>query len=259
MQNNTFSGETPRLKLIVVEEISSTNDYFKSNSSNFKPLPEWTAIMAINQTAGRGQRGNSWLVEPGKNLTFSFLLRPDFLKLEAHFTLNMLISIGLLDWLEELGILAQIKWPNDILIQGKKVAGFLIENSSRAGKITQSIIGIGANINQTQFPPHLVERATSLARYRGRQWPELSELCLSLLKHLHRRISGYRTQEFSNAELLTAYNKRLYRQGVWAPYHDPNTGDFEAKIEKVEADGQLLIGDRNGKMSKYRFKEIEFL
>jgi len=76
LQNNTFSGESLRQKLIVLDEIGSTNDYLKSKLSNFKPLPEWTAIMAKNQTMGRGQRQNSWKSEPNSNITFSFVIYP---------------------------------------------------------------------------------------------------------------------------------------------------------------------------------------
>src|SRR5690606_10136459 len=121
LQNNTFSGETPRQKLIVLDEIGSTNDYFKTDSTKFKPLPEWSAIMAKHQTAGRGQRGNTWIVEPGVNLTFSVLLYPDFLGLNQHFALNILVSLSIIDWLDYRGIPAEIKWPNDIIINHKKV------------------------------------------------------------------------------------------------------------------------------------------
>ena len=178
LQNNTFSGETPRQKLIVLDEIGSTNDYFKTDSTNFKPLPEWSAIMAKHQTAGRGQRGNTWIVAPGVNLTFSVLLYPNFLSLPQHFTLNILVSLSIIDWLDRLGIPAQIKWPNDIIIHHKKVAGFLIENSSRAGKINKSILGIGVNINQTEFPSDLKEKATSLQLQTGQKWDDLLNFVL---------------------------------------------------------------------------------
>ncbi|MGO1787036.1 MAG: biotin--[acetyl-CoA-carboxylase] ligase [Sphingobacterium sp.] len=259
MQNNTFSGETPRQKLIVLDEIGSTNDYFKTDSTNFKPLPEWSAIMAKHQTAGRGQRGNTWIVAPGVNLTFSVLLYPNFLSLPQHFTLNILVSLSIIDWLDRLGIPAQIKWPNDIIIHHKKVAGFLIENSSRAGKINKSILGIGVNINQTEFPSDLKEKATSLQLQTGQKWDDLPQLCLALLERLQRRVNSYKEQRVSSASLLSQYNQHLYRIGVSSCFRCPEKGKVKGTIEKVDMDGQLIIRHQDGDIYTYRFKEIEFI
>lgn len=259
LQNNTFSGETLRQKLIVLDEIGSTNDYLKTQTTNFTPLPEWSAIMAKHQNQGRGQRGNTWLVEPGKNLTFSFLIYPEFLKLKNQFSLSVWVSLSLVEWLENLGIRAQIKWPNDIMISGKKVAGFLIENSSRGETLRQSIIGIGLNINQTKFPQDLSSRVTSVALSTGKTQNELQEMCLSLLSHLQQNFTTFKEQMESSGELLRAYNKRLYRRGIWAPFRSIADGDLEGRIESVNADGDLSLRHRNGAISQYRFKEIQYL
>lgn len=259
LQNNTFSGETLRQKLIVLDEIGSTNDYLKTQSTNFKPLPEWSAIMAKHQTQGRGQRGNSWLVQSGKNLTFSFLVYPEFLKLKDQFSLSMWVSLSLVEWLDSLGIPAEIKWPNDIMIAGKKVAGFLIENSNRGEKLRQSIIGIGVNINQTEFPPDLSSRANSIALYTGETQNDLEELCLSLLGRLQEHFTAFKEQEVTAKDLLQAYNKRLYRSGIWAPFRCVENGDMEGKIESVNSNGELALRRRNGEIYQYRFKEIQYL
>lgn len=259
MQNNTFSGETLRQKLIVLDEIGSTNDYFRTDSTKFTPLPEWTAIMAKSQTKGRGQRNNTWEVEPGKNLTFSFLLYPNFLNLDQHFVLNMLISLALADWLEHLDIPANIKWPNDVIVNHKKIAGFLIENSSRAGKISRSIVGIGVNINQTDFPIDLQERASSLALETGQKWTDLPQRCLELLEHVHRRVTSYQQKDVAADDLLHQYNQRLYRRGTWSRFRCTNKGMIEGCIEEVDPSGQLVLRHSDGARSTYRFKEIQFL
>ena len=117
-------------------------------------LPEGTLILTEDQTRGRGQMGNKWLTEKGKNLTFSIVLYPSFLRPNQHFYLTQFVSIAIQEVIQELlpdkGI--KIKWPNDLYVENRKLAGILIENILSGHRIQSSILGIGLNVNQVQFP-----------------------------------------------------------------------------------------------------------
>lgn len=257
MQNNTFSGESRRQNLIVLDELGSTNDYLKSELANFKPLPEWSAIMARHQTAGRGQRDSTWTVEPKSNLTFSFVLYPDYLNLQDHFTLNMLISLGIHDWLISKGITPEIKWPNDILINHKKVCGILIENKSAGMKIKQSVVGIGVNVNQKQFFDGLENTASSLFKETGITTENLEEECLNLLAFLQNRIENFKNKKLTTNDLLKTYNNFLFLRDKPARYASSDI-TFQAILRKVDANGQLYLEQSDG-IKTYFFKEVRFL
>lgn len=257
MQNNTFSGDSLRLSLIVLDEVTSTNDYFKTQLSNFKPLPEFTAIMAKKQTNGRGQRDSTWLSEENANITFSLLLYPTFLKLPDHFILNMCISLGLIHWFHSLQIDAKIKWPNDIMINNKKVCGILIENTSNSKGIKHAIVGIGVNANQENFPAEIKHKASSILRETSYRLPSLETACEAIIRHIHQLYSRLQKKEISTDQLLEEYNKNLFLRGQTGLYR---AGDetFEAEIKEVSPDGKLHLL-RNYQISTFYFKEVEFL
>src|ERR1035441_10550859 len=137
--------------LITLDSVASTNNFAKDMLSNTRPV-EGTAIMAKEQYAGRGQMGNAWETESGKNLTCSFILYPEFLEADKQFFLNMAVALAVKDFCEHvLHDEIKIKWPNDIYYHDKKLGGILIENSISGNKISSSVIGIGINVNQTAF------------------------------------------------------------------------------------------------------------
>ncbi len=256
MQNNTFSGDSLRQKIIVLEQIGSTNDYLKSQLSNFKPLPEWTAIMARHQTHGRGQRGNVWTVPPNKNITVSTLLYPKFLSLQDHFLLNMLISLGIIDWLKSLKIDAEIKWPNDILLNGKKIAGILIENSSTSKAINHAIIGIGINVNQQEFPAEIKATASSILKETGNEIHDLVKACEDLLQSIQNKYDAFKSEKITQEELLNLYNKLLFQRDIPAIYTS-NDIQFEGIIRKVDRNGLINI-ESASELKSYQFKEVVF-
>ena len=152
MQNNIFSGLFVGQNLVTLKQVDSTNNFLKNILSNSKPVPEGTVIMAEEQYAGRGQRENKWHAEPGKNLTFSILLKPHFISAAGQFDLTRAVSMGVFEALEPiLGTQLKIKWPNDIYYADKKLGGMLIENILQGSQIKNSIIGIGINVNQDNF------------------------------------------------------------------------------------------------------------
>ena len=138
--------------IIWLESVDSTNDEAKRHISDIDNL---SVLSALEQTAGRGQRGNSWTSAPGENLMFSIVLKSPALMAEEHFALNEIAALSVSEFLSTYGIKAQIKWPNDIYVDEKKICGILIENSFRGKSISSSIIGIGLNINQRNFNVNL--------------------------------------------------------------------------------------------------------
>lgn len=156
--NTLFLGR----KLFHFPQLPSTNSWLNENlSSN---LPDGTAVITDYQTLGKGQRGSVWEVSAGLNLTFSFLLKPDFLEASAQFDLSRVVALGISDAIKSISNgSVSIKWPNDIYLNKLKLGGILIENHLRGSSINESIIGIGINVNQIDFPIHLT-KATSLKR-----------------------------------------------------------------------------------------------
>ena len=257
MQNNTFSRLYLRQNLIVLNEVSSTNDYLRQHLSNIKPLPEATAIMAIQQTQGKGQRGNTWHSSPEESLTISFLLYPQNLSVQQAFNLNMMISIGIQEWLTKWLPHTQIKWPNDLYVNHKKLGGILIENQLSGTQIRSSIIGIGINIHQKFFPADIAQRATSLD-LEGNTHPQhftLKDYALSLLGDL---LTSYSETDLNDTEgLLNKYQKNLYQKDTIASYQIEKQ-IHSGILQGVEPDGRLRV-NINGKNQLFDFKEIRFL
>ena len=151
-------------KIISLPDCESTNSLMATMSQN-SVLDEGTVIIAENQTKGRGQAGNKWISQPGVNLTFSVLLRPVFLEPTQQFYLNMAIGLALCHAISNsVHHKVWLKWPNDVMVDDKKVCGILIENQIQGQVLSQSVAGIGVNVNQTAFEwPH----ATSMKLLLG--------------------------------------------------------------------------------------------
>ena len=138
--------------IIWMKSVDSTNNEAKRRISDIDNL---SVLSALEQTAGRGQRGNTWTSDAGANLMFSIVLKSPSLIVEDHFILNEIAALSVADFLSTYGIKAEIKWPNDIYVHEKKICGILIENSFHRKSISYSIIGIGLNINQRNFDVNL--------------------------------------------------------------------------------------------------------
>lgn len=137
------------VSILRLEEVDSTNTYVAKNVAE---LESATIVTTDNQTAGRGQRGNSWESEPGMNLTFTMLMRPEKFAAIRQFSLSEAVAVAIVDVIgEELEIFTEIKWPNDIYWRDNKLAGILIEHAVMGSEIMHTIIGVGLNVNQTKF------------------------------------------------------------------------------------------------------------
>lgn len=255
LQNNTFSRLYRRQNLIVLEEVTSTNDYLKQLLSNIKPLPEATAIMANRQVRGKGQRGNVWIDEPYATLALSFVLYPQELPVRQAFNLNMFVCIAIQNWVSKLLPLAQIKWPNDIYVGNKKLGGVLIENQLSGSLIRSTVIGIGINIKQQSFPVTIRDKATSLYLEKPSIAKQsLEHYALSLLSTIttyyeHIDLRGTR-------HLLDLYNRTLFRRGILASFEIQGETVIGI-IQGVESNGKLnIIIDNQERL--FDLKEISF-
>lgn len=257
MQNNTFLGQINSQNLIVLDEVSSTNDYLKAKLPKSTPLPEYTAIMARNQTAGRGQRDKVFFGNPGESLTFSFVLYPDELSIEQQFFLTIVVALGINDWLSQYSNHVYIKWPNDMILHDKKLVGVLIENSIRQKSIVHAVVGIGINVFQKQFPAEIANKATSMIQHINLSSSEsLEEMCLAVIDKIRKRYQTL-TDENSKKILLGAYNEKLFRKGIESLF-DIDGQRTAGIITGVDETGKLQM-NIDGKPHVFSLHEISMV
>ncbi len=236
------------------EELPSTNVRALEWLQAERP-PEGALVITDHQTAGRGQMNNSWETQAGANLTFSVLLYPHFLPLQQQFALNQAVTLAVRDAAEVfLPRSPQIKWPNDVYIGGKKLAGILIQNQLRGLVLDASVVGIGLNVNQTEFSPHL-PNPTSLRLECGRPL-ELEAVLHTLLSHLETRYLQLKAGR--QDELLLDYYSHLYRFQEEGLYRDRQGRLFRGRITGVSPQGKLLVATAEGERA-FANKEIEFV
>ncbi|MCI0921474.1 biotin--[acetyl-CoA-carboxylase] ligase [Sphingobacterium rhinopitheci] len=255
MQNNTFFGYSKPSSLIVLDNVSSTNDYLKQLLANFKPQLPFTAIMARQQTMGRGQRGTSWIAQPNKNLTASFLNTPKHLAIKDQFLTTITSSLAVYDSLSEfIPSNLSIKWPNDIMVNNKKIGGILIENKITSTAIKHSIIGIGINVNTTEFPIEFRKKTTSIALENF----DFNLTIISLVKRIQQQLIRYE-QIVADGEidkLWNLYTDRLFRKNCIATYIINNL-EIQGEILGVNTDGKLLLKVAD-EVHKYDLKELRY-
>jgi len=247
-------GNKPGQRIIEVAETDSTNSYAARLLHDEIP-EEGTLIVSNHQNAGRGQRGTVWESENGLNLLLSYILYPSFLPLQNQFILNEAIALSLHDTIQQFTSFdVLIKWPNDILAGGGKIAGILIENSIRNGKIIHSIAGAGININQLHFsqfnPP-----ATSLFILENKIFnfqDILQTLNLQLDKwYTHLRMGNY-------SRIHEAYLNHLFKYKTQSKFESSGIR-FTGTITGINKDGQLEISKEDGTDVKFNHKEVKFL
>ncbi len=244
--------------LMILDETASTNSYLMQLLDETPTLPQLYSVVAKSQTAGRGQRGNAWVATPGQNLTFSYLLRPSRLKAHSQYVVSELAALSLVKTVArylsaEAACHLSIKWPNDIYYRDRKLAGILIEHSITGEFIDHSVIGIGLNLNERDFPDDL-PNPISLTQITGQTYDPL-EVHARLMRRL-----GFMLEDFMLAnytEVHRDYMERLYRREGMHPYHD-SAGAFMAHIEDVLPSGQIVLMRENGEVSTYGFKEVIF-
>jgi BirA family biotin operon repressor/biotin-[acetyl-CoA-carboxylase] ligase len=234
---------------IKYDTVQSTNTSV-SELIKQRTLEEGTVVIADYQETGRGQGQHSWVSQRGENLLMSLLLFPAFLSASEQFYLSMVASLGLCDALEEVGVDPVIKWPNDILIERGKIAGILIEHGIISGHIAHTIIGIGLNVNQTEFPPFPTP-ATSLYQETGKltSVADMGKIVESCLLGRYREL-----REGERKVLGKEYYGKLFMAGVTALFRE---GDelFEGIIRGVSDSGELMI-DIRGNLRTFGYGAI---
>ena len=240
--------------VISLDETASTNLELKQLLQN-NSLPEGSIVKTEFQTQGRGQADNSWFSEKGCNLLFSYLLYPKFVMANEQFIISRIVSLALKEALDEYMDNISIKWPNDIYWKDKKIAGMLIENSLIGKRIENTIVGIGLNVNQDEFPhdlpnPISMKQVTGIEYNRDELLKAFSDAFFSLYQAL-KQGEGQRIEQ--------EYLQQLYRGDGYYWYEDEN-GHFEAIIKDVLPSGHLILQTLIGEEErKYAFKEVSFV
>jgi len=238
---------------IILDSTPSTNTALK-NQLTAQLLPEFSIVITEHQTAGRGQQGNTWESAKGANLTFSLLLRPSFLEPHLQFYLSKIVSLAIVDVLHIHQVEATIKWPNDIYINDKKIAGILIESSLTGTQMDSTVVGIGLNVNQCAFISD-APNPISLKQVTGSEY-DLKSLLKQLLNAIITRYHQLQENHFESIDKL--YFQKLYRNTGTYPYKDKN-GTFLATLHKVNNDGIMTLLDQDGCKRQYAFKEVEYI
>lgn len=235
-------------------ELDSTNNYMKSLIKDQQP-EEGSVVVADFQTGGRGQMGNGWNAEKGKNLLFSLLIYPDNVLANEQFIISRIASLAVKNTLDQFTDDIRIKWPNDIYWKDKKIAGMLIENDIRGRNIVNSVIGIGININQEVFPDEL-PNPVSLKQITG------SEQDRDYILDIFTREFFLLYREFQDGDIRAIENEYmldLYRINDYYWFED-NDGRFKAKIKEVQPSGHLVLETlEGGEKRVYAFKEVAFV
>jgi BirA family transcriptional regulator, biotin operon repressor / biotin---[acetyl-CoA-carboxylase] ligase len=244
--------ESPKIHYF--ESLDSTNLKLKKLAKD-GTLPELSVVVAKDQTAGRGQPGNYWESEAGKNLTFSVYIQPDFLIVQQQFCITQMVTLALMDVLKPLYSNVSIKWPNDIYADDYKLAGILIENNLKGNTISDTIIGIGLNLNQTIFKSN-APNPISLCQLTGKEH-SIEEILKPFLSAFVSRYINW-MEAHNNEEMKEAYLQNLYRSSGWHWYSD-KTGRFEACFSDIKEDGHLQLRTRTEEIRTYAFKEVSFI
>lgn len=241
------------MKLIKLDTIDSTNDFLKALS--VRPYTEnFTVVTAENQTKGKGQRGAKWDSEIGKNLMFSVLVKDLIIQSNRIFDLNVAVALSIISILEKFEVPnLSVKWPNDILSDKMKIGGILIENSFKSDGTVVSIVGIGLNVNQTNF--EYLPKASSLACIKNRQFDK--ELILNNIVEALKKFTDKWEQEDIQS-LWKEYNEVLFKKGIPMPFQNEN-GQFMGIIKDVSFNGKLRVILEDDSVKEFDVKEIQML
>ena len=238
---------------IKVSQTASTNTYLSRLAAT---LPGGTVIHTPSPTAGRGQKGNSWESEDGKNLTFSMLIKRPPVKARDQFYLSEAAALAVVEALaHETGDTFTVKWPNDVYWQDKKICGMLLENSLAGSDIAHCIVGIGININQERFLSD-APNPVSLTLITGREH-DLMALLKRVCARIEQLVNGL-NDDNARADLHQRYMAALYRNdGQQHPFEDAAGHRFMARIDRIDPDGTLTLRHDDGTHHDYLFKQVK--
>lgn len=259
---------TKKHDIIWLESIDSTNEEARRR---LPELDNLSVLSAHQQTAGRGQRGNIWTSAPGENLTFSLVLKygPGGItpiRATDQSAISEVTALSIVDLLSSHSIESKIKWPNDIYVGDRKICGILIEHSVRDAYLSYSIVGVGLNVNQTEFDPALPNPTSMMLSSSCH--PEQSEGSIPLhplLEEYMDIFKGYCSRYLNItgglSRLRKLYLSQMWRKDVPARYIDcSDCREFEGIIRGLSDIGHLLVEDtEKGELKEFAFKEINYI
>jgi BirA family biotin operon repressor/biotin-[acetyl-CoA-carboxylase] ligase len=211
-------------------------------------------IVADHQTAGRGQRGHKWASPRGENLMFSAVLDTRFLLVTEQFLLLQTVALALTDMLATYGIDSSIKWTNDIYVGDRKITGVLIDHTIRDGRLARSGVGVGINVNQTNFEEWL-PNPTSMKLCSGLELDrrDVLERFMECLTARYEMLKGGQREQ-----ILADYHSKIYRLNIPAQYELPDGKVFTGVIRGIKPSGDLIIEDACGTKC-FLFREVQFV
>ena len=242
------------MDLIKLSATHSTNTYLKELAKETRLIDE-TVVITENQLSGRGQMGSGWLSREGQSLTFSMFKVFNELSAERQFAISMAVSLGIAEALKLLNVPnISIKWPNDILSAKKKICGILIENVLEGNNVKYSIIGIGLNVNETEF--HNLPQASSMKLESGNNF-ELEEVLQKVVRQVFENLKKLETTSF--LKIREKYELELFRNEVISVFKIPDGSRFNGIIKGVSEIGELLVETENEPLQKFQLKEVKLI
>lgn len=241
-------------QVIKLPSVESTNNYAAKMLRDGLSA-DITVILTFNQTAGRGQRGNTWSTEAGKDLAISFLCRQHIHPKQAH-TWSLWFTLFVIQFFQRhYGIALKAKWPNDLLHEQKKLAGILIENQLTGAKISSNITGIGINVNSLES---LTERATSMSKISGKNY-DLDALAQLLIEEFTNDFLGFSQQH--PLSLKNLYHRYMFGYGSKRMFKDKEQELFEAEVLGINDEGLLLLKRTgpNATVQVYDIKDLSWI
>lgn len=236
--------------LLFYPETGSTN--IEAKKAAEEGAPEGTLVVTDRQNTGRGRRGRDWISPEGCNLYFTLLLRPDC-RPEQACMITLVMALAAAEAVTELGIEAGIKWPNDIVVHGKKVCGILTEMSAEPDYIHYVVVGCGINVNQKDFPEEIRATATSLALEKGERITR-SALLVSVVDHFEKAYGTFR-KTWDLTVLIPAYHRFLLNKDARVRVLDPK-GEFCGTARGINETGELLVEKEDGEQERVYAGEV---
>jgi len=237
--------------MIKLDAIDSTNSYLKKLLLK-ENINDFTVVVSKHQTNGRGRNGNLWANKPSLNLAFSVYKRFINFSVNEKFMLNIVSSVSVYEVLKKYKLNnLTIKWPNDIMTENKKIAGILIENSVRGNKINHSVIGVGININQSQFLD--LPNATSVFLESGKKH-SVEKIAVELKDAFKKNFTNFEIRE---TELIEFYNSVLFKRNVTTDFTTVNAKKIQGTIIGVNKEGILSLKQKNHKVFEYAENQIK--
>lgn len=243
------------MKIIKLNAIDSTNNYLKQLAREMD-TEDLTVVLTHHQISGRGQRGSGWHSTSGESLTFSIFKRFGALGADQQFLISAAVSLAILEVIRDFKLPEiAIKWPNDILSAKKKIGGVLIENVLDKAFVKYTVIGIGLNVNNIEFP-NLPQASSMRLQNKGEAF-ELEEVLQKLLLKISERLSNISNNSLT--EIKETYENNLFRRNEISVFENPQGERFNGIIKGVSNRGELLVETENDSLQKFQLKDVKLI